>query len=265
MSNVSDLSPSGTSTARDSASPLTPFAPARCANCSASLATPFCGACGQRRAVRLTTRGLLGETFQHLAELDLAFVRTFAALWSGPGRVAREYVDGARKRWSSPAKYAFFSFTVYVLAVNLLKLELVPAGSPFSQPEQHRVFRIVFSVVAYLLFVNLIPVSLLQRWLFRRERFNVLESYVFGLYTYGHLAWIHLAVAATGVFGTMWGFPAVQLFGIGWVAWSVTSFYGRRSVGTVLKGALLGLAYAAVGFAIGGIVARLAFAWRIGG
>ena len=261
---MSDHQPSPAVVARD-ASPLTSFEPARCTNCDATFATPFCGSCGQKRAVRLTTRGLLGETFAHVAELDLAFVRTFRALWRGPGRVAREYVDGARKRWSSPAKYAFFSFTAYIVAVNLFRLELVPPNSPFARPEQMRVFRIVFSVVGYLLFVNLIPVSALQRLLFRRDRFNALESYVFGLYTYGHLAWIHLAAAATGVFAQSWGYPAVQLFGLGYVAWSITSFYERRTIGTIMKGTLVGLAYTVVGFVLGGLVARLAFTWRFGG
>ena len=73
-----------------------------CANCATVLASAqrYCGACGQRTGrARLTMRDI-GHDFLHaLTHVDQSILALVKALLLRPGHVAREYVEGKRKKY----------------------------------------------------------------------------------------------------------------------------------------------------------------------
>lgn len=93
------------------------FDRAICRNCGAGLTAPFCGQCGQKKVVRFSSRDLRTEIWQSWRWFELDIVKAAWALATGPGRVAREYVLGARKRHTHPLK-------LLLVAVGLLLLLL---------------------------------------------------------------------------------------------------------------------------------------------
>lgn len=91
-----------------------------CRNCGASLATPYCGQCGQKAAKRFLWRDIGSETWERLRLFEIQTVRTMRRLVLCPGTVAREYVCGRRAAHMHPLKLlvALVAVLVLMLAAN---------------------------------------------------------------------------------------------------------------------------------------------------
>ena len=88
-----------------------------CRNCAAPLLTPFCGACGQKKARRLSWRDLRRETWEHWRLFEISSVQTLRRLITQPGYVAREYVMGMRKKHMHPLKLLAFLVVILILVL----------------------------------------------------------------------------------------------------------------------------------------------------
>src|SRR5690606_23115209 len=97
------------------------FDGAGCRNCGAALETPYCGQCGQARAQRIGLRDLRNEAWVRWRWFDKLSAQTALRLFVAPGRVAREYVLGARSRHFHPLK-------LLLVAVGLLLVALARAN-----------------------------------------------------------------------------------------------------------------------------------------
>ena len=86
-----------------------------CFSCDAEMAGLYCMACGQKNDnFRRSIFGLGWETFTSLFAFENRIWRTWWTLLRRPGRVAREYCDGARARWTSPVRiYLFMSIVLF--------------------------------------------------------------------------------------------------------------------------------------------------------
>lgn len=98
----------------------------RCANCGAVLAGEWCHACGQKRHAEGDRRlgHLVGEAWRAVTDLDGRFWRSLGALMFQPGRMARDYIKGARARWLSPVTLFLLANVLYFLAPGLTDFSL---------------------------------------------------------------------------------------------------------------------------------------------
>lgn len=89
-----------------------------CTNCGTELSGPFCHACGQKEFVEDDRRfGHLLHQFLHSAtDVDGRIWRSLRALLFQPGLLSREYIEGRRARWISPASLFFAISVIYYLA-----------------------------------------------------------------------------------------------------------------------------------------------------
>lgn len=83
-----------------------------CFSCEAPIRGLYCDACGQknddfRRSIFLLLKELVGS----VTGIESRIWRTWGALLFKPGKVAREYADGARTKWSSPVR-AFLAMSI---------------------------------------------------------------------------------------------------------------------------------------------------------
>ncbi len=90
------------------------------------MAGEYCAACGQRVFVEADRRfgHLLGEFFRAATDLDGRFWRSVGALLFQPGRIARDYIAGARARWMSPVSLFLIVNLLYFLVPTLTDLSL---------------------------------------------------------------------------------------------------------------------------------------------
>lgn len=95
--------------------------PATCANCATPLAGEWCHACGQKRLrpEDRRLRAIAGEFVAAVTELDGRFLATLKGFLAGPGRMAADYLAGARRRYLSPVTLFLLANLVYFVAPPL--------------------------------------------------------------------------------------------------------------------------------------------------
>jgi hypothetical protein len=101
------------------AAPHRPAPGARCANCDAELAGPYCHECGQtsdnhKRSVFHLTGEVVGDMFH----LDGRLSRTLPDLFFRPGRLAKDYMDGRIARHVPPFRTFLVALLLYIFAAE---------------------------------------------------------------------------------------------------------------------------------------------------
>lgn len=91
---------------------------AACLNCDTPLVGPFCSACGQRDVPPYpSVRELVVDAFWELSGWDGRFAATVRKLFTSPGTLTRDFLEGRRARYLSPLRlYLMASLVYFVLA-----------------------------------------------------------------------------------------------------------------------------------------------------
>lgn len=93
------------------------FAAPLCRNCGAGLSGPHCAQCGQKKAGRIGLGNLRSEAWEKLRLFELDQLQSALRLLTGPGRVARDYVFGVRKRHTHPLKLLLLAIAVLLVVL----------------------------------------------------------------------------------------------------------------------------------------------------
>jgi hypothetical protein len=81
----------------------------------------------------------------------------------------------------------------------------------------------------YLIFLVLLLTALAQWVMWRRRGDTIAETYVFGLYVFGHLMLASTLVAAFGGYRAWSGVAVLYLIKWAYVAWALRCFYGLQA------------------------------------
>lgn len=95
----------------------------KCLNCKYPLSQfdRFCPRCGQKNSKKkLNLFDLLREFFATLFAYDSRVQQSFKAIFTSPGKIAKEYIIGKRVKYVNPFRFFFFIAVVFFLLVNLL-------------------------------------------------------------------------------------------------------------------------------------------------
>lgn len=97
-----------------------------CPTCRRTIATPYCPSCGERSrsSGELTLRGLLGQAFEAITNIDGKLLRSFRDLVMRPGALTVAYVEGRRRPYLGPVAL-FLVVNVLFFAVESLTHGLV--------------------------------------------------------------------------------------------------------------------------------------------
>lgn len=188
-----------------------------CANCDAPLAIGqrFCGACGQRTGrARLTMRDIAHDFLHAITHVDHSILSLVKELLLRPGVVAREYVEGRRKKYFGP-------FAFLVIAVGLASFLIVVSGVKWVEANGQT--GIVEFLQRHVNLVMLLQLPLLATacWLlFWNERLHFAEHLVLVAYVSGFKI-LCLALIAL---------PVVLLTKTGFASFSFASIYPGVSV-----------------------------------
>lgn len=93
-----------------------------CPSCGAAFAGDYCGACGERRLVpeHFSVRHFFGEISGAVIGLDSRAVRSFRLLFTRPGLLTVEALQGRRKPYVGALKLYLLVFTAIVVLAPLL-------------------------------------------------------------------------------------------------------------------------------------------------
>jgi len=107
--------------------------PERCANCGAGLTGEFCARCGQsREAIKRPFLTLLWDALDGALDWDGRLMTTLRRLFLRPGRVARDYVDGARASHTPPVRLYLVVSLFFFVGMALLDYRIVAVTFPDS-------------------------------------------------------------------------------------------------------------------------------------
>ena len=221
-----------------------------CLNCDRALAKPerFCPACGQRTdTARLSMGDVLRDLMQSFANIERSPLAFAWALLSRPGAVAREFVQGKRRRYYGPFATLAVLVGATALVVNLSGYQVLARDgfdpAPTDLLQRH------FNLL------QLAQVPLLGgccAWLFRKARLNFFEHMVLAAYALSVRSALLLVVASVSVL-TSAAVPSqasVTLFWVAWFSyfgWAGSQFYrGRRGLSALKAAAAAALAHGAV-------------------
>jgi Protein of unknown function (DUF3667) len=222
----------------------------RCLNCDTPFDADqrFCMRCGQRTDTgRLSLRDTAREFMHSFVDVERsAFVFAWALL-TRPGHVAREYVDGKRRRHFGPFATLAVVLGVTAFAVRFSGLQML-AQDGFSDASS-QFFQQHFN---WLLLAQLPLLGMFCAVLFRGERLSIPEHMALGAYLLSVRALVlsllmPLALLTHATVATRW---QVGLYWLAWyvyVGWGASQFYtGARLVSTVKGAVAAALAYAAI-------------------
>lgn len=154
-----------------------------CLNCSNAIPArqAYCGHCGQRSDTHRLTLHDLGHAvvhvFTHADRSVLALARDLAFK---PGRVARDYVDGKRRKYFSP-----FTFVLVVVGVASLVLAASKFVDFLGMAPANPVSAFLQRNINLVILVQLPLLSLFAMALFRKEKLHFTEHLVLASYTSG--------------------------------------------------------------------------------
>lgn len=164
-----------------------------CLNCQAALpgTARFCAQCGQKvDARRLTLHDIGHELWHALTHTDRSVLGVMKAMLLRPGLLARDYVQGRRRRHFSP-----FAFLVIATGLVVL-LNLLTGIGGFSDPKMHPgpVGRFLNKHLNLFVLAQVPLLALWSRLLFWRSGMNLAENLVLAAYASGMRALFSLAV-----------------------------------------------------------------------
>ena len=163
-----------------------------CRNCGAPISPSheYCGVCGQKRiSGRITLQEVARDLLHALTRVDRSVLSLMSQLLARPGTVARDFVDGRRRRYFGP-----FSFFVVCVAAGAAAISL--SGFPVVTTNQPNLIAAFLQAHSNLVYFN--PVPLLAaacRIVFAPDRLHFAEHLVLVAYTEGmHVLWITLVI-----------------------------------------------------------------------
>ncbi|EMR03525.1 DUF3667 domain-containing protein [Cesiribacter andamanensis] len=170
-----------------------------CIHCGEAVTTPYCGSCGQRKGVpKLSWASLLHELGTRWLGFDNQFARTWRDLSLRPGRVIHCYLAGDRVRYLGPFSYYIVVTALVLLLISLLNIDIEAmmlsnnqamspeASSSKSLEMQQKIMHYISLAFRFFAIIMLPFFALALRWVYGRQKHNLLEYATIVLYGLAH-------------------------------------------------------------------------------
>src|SRR5688572_15298735 len=161
-----------------------------CKNCSNEFEGKYCNNCGQRADLhRFTLKHALHDFIHTFTHVDSGLFFLMKELFLRPGIVAKEYIEGKRKKYFNPMQYlvlmvaiaTFLSANYTLMGPNNVNPETYSKLNEFTQMVlQFNQF--IYKYFNLILFIA-VPVMALFSWLFYRgSGYNYAENVIMNVF-----------------------------------------------------------------------------------
>lgn len=202
--------------------------PTNCLNCATLLTADdhFCPHCGQKTDThRLNMSHIWHDVLHAFTHADKGFFYTIKELAIRPGRVAREYVEGKRKKYFNPFNFLFIIVGVYLIA-NSIFMPFSEAGGRLPEGktvEQRQLYQQIMErgekfrtfmnkKTNIVLFVSTPFIALVMFLLFRRKGLFYGEHLVTMAYVNGFLSLLTIFIFVPLLYFTRHPGPSNPLY-----------------------------------------------------
>jgi hypothetical protein len=151
-----------------------------CKNCEHTFQGNFCSNCGQKtNTKKLDWQYIYDELKYTFFHINSGFLYTSKQLFTRPGKMTLEFLEGKRVRHYKPILMVFVLAGITGLLLHYLKFQDIGVQKKYSDPELTK--QIFEYITKYYSFVELamIPIVSLASWLtFRKWGFNYIENII---------------------------------------------------------------------------------------
>jgi len=194
-----------------------------CKNCAAELTDAFCATCGQRADTRRISWKWLGEEFlSSVFVLERGLLFTLKELFTRPGYMMREYLDGKRKAHFKP-----LSFVLVMAAVYSILYPNMPPDYSSTNASMQKSMEMMNVIMGHYALVELalIPLFATFTWLFlRKYGHNFAEHLVIQAFLSGQRILFNIVVLPFNLFGLEGTTVAASLLFVAYGATMIVAF-----------------------------------------
>lgn len=226
-----------------------------CPNCQQQVMGKFCHHCGQPAEVhRLTIQSFLTDLQQRIFGFDNKFAHTIRDLTLRPGEVITQAIRGIKVTYVGPLGYYFVLLTVFTLLISILDIDMEAFTSGVQnafnpQPTenitgmQHTLNGYIYGNFRLFSFIML-PFFITATWLvFKRKRYNYMESAALVFYAMGHPMILSIiSVLLFQFFQVRGGVAVMAVISYFYFAFVCSDFYPGNKIWNFVKGLLSVLA-----------------------
>lgn len=214
-----------------------------CPNCGTGTAGRFCPDCGQdNRRGRLDTRSVLADALHNLVGWDTALARTLRGLARAPGATAAEFVEGRRRRYVNPARFALISLALWFVVTKLFGLDVMDVSGIRITNSSGNVQGVVDEIRAFLgrnleilLYLALPLRALILRFMFKGSGRNLAECLVLVLFVAGFTYLLRALTTPLFLFGWDEVARLNMLIALVWSIFGAHGFFGRTWFQTIWR------------------------------
>ena len=175
-----------------------------CKNCDEIFVGNFCPHCGQNaHEHRVDAHYFLHDIPHSVFHVDNGFFYTIKMLFTKPGQMVKDFLDGKRARYFRPIAYVMVMTALSALLVKLFDwgTKKILEANNVNMHESHNFFEHYFSVFIFLM----IPLASVVTWLcFVKKKYNFWEHFLANTYIAAqlNLMWItmHLVTFIAAIF-----------------------------------------------------------------
>lgn len=214
-----------------------------CKNCGSILTGKYCSNCSQNADIhRFTLKHALHDFFHSFTHIDRGILFLIKELFTRPGYVSKEYIEGKRKKYFNPFQYLFLAVAAATfLSVNYQlmgpKADVNAIGTGINTfGLQYNAFIYKYFNVIQLVSV---PVIALFSWLFyRKSGYNYAENLVFNTFLGAQRTLMYILIAPfLYIFNRYWYIP-ISVYYIGWLiyyGWAFVQFFNEKKSTVLIK------------------------------
>ena len=174
-----------------------------CKNCEQMFQGNFCPNCGQSsHEHRINAHYFLHDIPHSVFHVDHGFFFTLKMLFSKPGLMIKEFLDGKRIKYFRPIAYVMVMTALSTLLVKFLDwgTAKILEDNGLKAHVSHNFFEHYFSVFIFLM----IPVAALVTWLFfLRKKYNFWEHFLTNTYIAAQLNFMWILIHLIGFIGAL--------------------------------------------------------------
>lgn len=216
-----------------------------CKNCGNTFEGKYCNQCGQKiTADRFTLKEILHNFFHNFTHLDTGILYLAKELYIKPGIVAKEYIQGKRKKYFNPLQYLIIVVAVSMfitIKFNILGPTPDPANlvSPDNSvrfaAQMQNFFYKNFNLVLFLS----VPVSALFSWIFfKRSGYNYAENLIFNAFIAAQRTLTFILLTPFIYFFKNYWFIGIGIYYLFWLIYFIYAFiqfFGENKFKTIIK------------------------------
>mgnify|MGYP001391352892 CR=1 FL=1 len=225
-----------------------------CKNCGASIEGEYCAHCGQRAKIHKVT---FKETFQDFWDFAFSingpFLVTLKFIFTNPGKLFREYLEGKRKRYYKPVAFFILLTVIHVLIRSIIGFNALENSRRSTQQidkmtELYEAGQFMFENINNLLFFSVFSLALFLK-LFFYKRASLAEFVAVSFYLTG----VYIFLGTFNILYMEYISPGTQYLAIlamlGYMVFAMISWLKRPSVWIAIK-AILAYTLGFIGYVV---------------